>query len=460
MELQFLGACRDVGRSAVLVDGAVLLDYGIQVGEVTEYPEGSVDPKAVFVSHGHLDHTGAVPGLFGYGKSPLLFMTPPTRSLSEMLAKDTLKIARADRGRDACGFCPFSEDDLIQMFRQTVEIRPGEAIDLSDYDSSLNYTARTFDAGHIPGAVSIFLKDRFSKKSVYYTGDLNQQDTRLVGKATQAAHADALIIESTYFGRDHPPRGETENKFIDDILDTLHRGGCALIPAFAIGRTQEILLLLHAYGISPYIEGMGVEAYSRLIQFPDYLKNKSKKELVSAFQNSICLSPQGKPGGNAGNCGTGRNSGSSRKNGGSGGYASHQHIRHAPLNGSVILTTSGMLEGGPALYYLEKLKNDPRSRLMLTGFQAEGTNGRRILESKSFEKDGRIHRLSMQVERYDFSAHSGDSDLKKFTKSFCKNGVEKVFCIHGDDTPGFAEWIIENVGVDAYAPEIGNRFSI
>ncbi|WNY24751.1 MBL fold metallo-hydrolase [Methanolapillus millepedarum] len=433
MELQFLGACRDIGRSGILVNREILFDYGIKVGEVTEYPAGSVFPKAVFVSHGHLDHAGAIPGLARYLPAPSFFMTPPTASLSEMLARDTLKIAAAEGE-----YCPFSEDDLPQLFRRTVEINPGQSFDLSEYDPELSYKARFFDAGHIPGAVSIFLKEKSTDpankpfgKSVYYTGDVNHQETRLVGKATEAAHADALIIESTYFGRDHPPREETEKRFIEDIYETINRGGTVLIPAFAIGRTQEILMLLHAHGISPFVEGMGVEAYERLIRFPDYLKHQSKTELVSAFKNAVNLQKKDRSAGK----------------------------RHAPL-GSVILTTSGMLEGGPALYYLEKLKNDPRSRLMLTGFQADGTNGRQILNSKFFEKDGKIHHVSMQVNRYDFSAHSGDKDLKKFVKSFCKNGTEKVFCVHGEDTEGFAEWVSDSIGVDAYAPEIGDRFVI
>ncbi|MDV0447547.1 Ribonuclease [Methanosarcinaceae archaeon Ag5] len=432
MELQFLGACRDIGRSGILVNGEILFDYGIKVGEVTEYPSGSVFPKAVFVSHGHLDHAGAIPGLVRYMPAPRFFMTPPTASLSEMLARDTLKIAAADGD-----FCPFMEDDLPTLFRQTTEIDPGKSFDLSEYDElnlNMDYKVRFFDAGHIPGASSIFLKEKMGDgKSVYYTGDVNHQDTRLVGKATEAAHADVLIIESTYFGRDHPPRAETEKRFIEDIYETINRGGSVLIPAFAIGRTQEILMLLHANGISPYIEGMGVEAYNRLIRFPNYLRDK--KELVEAFQSAINLQQKDKI-----------------KSGG--------HHRHAPLHGSVILTTSGMLEGGPALYYLEKLKNDPRSRLMFTGYQAEGTNGRQILNSKFFEKDGKIHHINMQVNRYDFSAHSGDKDLKKFVKSFCKNGTEKVFCVHGENTEEFAKWVEENVGVEAFAPEIGDKFVI
>ena len=126
---------------------------------------------------------------------------------------------------------------------------------------------------------------------------------------------------------------------------------------------------------------------------------------------------------------------------------------------SVIVTTAGMLNGGPALHYLSRLYKDPKSKILLTGYQVEGTNGRLALKHGVVETDGAVLTLKPRIEQYDFSAHSGDSELKKLVKDFCKKGTERVFVVHGDKTEIFAQWISEEIGVDAYAPANGELFA-
>lgn len=396
----------------MLVNGDVLFDYGIKTGDIPEYPLNGMEPKVVLVSHGHLDHCGAVPNLMY--QNPEVFMTPPTAEFTFLLGKDTLKLAESTLS----GVSPFDPDDLQKLARRTQKV---------DYNSpfkSHGYSICFYDAGHIPGASGIFLESE-SGESLFYTGDFNLDDTRLVPGAAAFPEADTLILESTYFGEDHIPRKETEERFVESVLSTLDRGGTALIPAFAIGRTQEILMLLDAHGIQAYVDGMGRDVYKILKKYPEYLKNPEL--LDRAFGRAIPVKDQ-----------------------------QRDSVLKKP---SVVVTTAGMLNGGPVLYYLSRLYKDPSSKVLLTGYQVEGTNGRLALEHRLIETRGDILTLKPRVEQYDFSAHSGDSELKKVVKDFCRKGTERVFVMHGNKTESFAQWISEEIGVDAYAPANGELFA-
>jgi putative mRNA 3-end processing factor len=412
MELEFKGACREVGRSAVLVDEKIMMDYGVSPGENIKYPVNGSRPQAILVSHAHIDHSGAVPNLMDL--EPDVFMTPPTFDLSHMLAQDTLRIAERE------GEMPsYDSIDLSKFAHNTKQVDTGVEFHTHGYD------AEFFNAGHIPGASSIHLKDK-DNKSLFYTGDINTANTRLVSGAVEFPDSDVLITESTYFGDEHPPRREVEQQFIDSVMDTLDVGGTVIVPAFAIGRTQEILMLLDAHGIRAYVDGMGVRAYKLMSKHPDYIRNPT--HLKKAFDNSTAVK--------------GRKRDSVR------------------LESSVIVTTAGMLNGGPVLYYIGKKFKDPKSKIILTGYQVEGTNGRMAMDTGIIENDGVIQYLKPKIEQYDFSAHSGDKELKEMVKDFCDRGTEHVFTMHGDNCEGFADWITEEIGVKAFAPEIGERFSI
>ncbi len=396
----------------MLVNGEILLDYGIKTGDIPEYPLNGMEPKAVLVSHGHLDHCGAIPNLMY--QNPDVFMTPPTAEFTFLLGRDTLKLAETTLS----GVSPFDPEDLQKLSTRT------QKIDYGDTFKTHGYRACFYDAGHIPGASGIFLESE-SGESLFYTGDFSLKETRLVPGATKFPEADTLVLESTYFEEDHVPRKETEERFIESVLSTLDRGGTALIPAFAIGRTQEILMLLDAHGIRTYVDGMGRDVYKILRKYPEYLKDPEL--LDRAFRHAISVKDQ--------------------------------HRDSVLKEPSVVVTTAGMLNGGPVLYYLSRLYKDPKSKVLLTGYQVEGTNGRLALEHGLIETRGDILTLKPRVEQYDFSAHSGDSELKKVVKDFCRKGTQRIFVMHGNKTEIFAQWISEEIGVDAYAPANGELFA-
>jgi putative mRNA 3-end processing factor len=396
----------------LLVNEEILLDYGIKAGDTPGYPLNSMEPKVVLVSHGHLDHCGAVPNLMY--QNPEVYMTPPTADFTGLLGEDTLKLSKTTLS----GVSPFDPDDLQKLRRVTRKKDFGETFKTNGYGVCF------YNAGHIPGASGIYLESE-SGESLFYTGDFNLKETRLVSGAGEFPKADVLVLESTYFGEEHLPRKETEERFIESVLETLERGGTALIPAFAIGRTQEVLMLLDAYGIRAYVDGMGLDVYKILRKYPEYIRNPDLLE--KAFKRAVPIK-----------------------------YHQRDSVLKEP---SVIVTTAGMLNGGPALFYLSRLYKDSRSKILLTGYQVEGTNGRLALERGIIETRDEVLTLKPKIEQYDFSAHSGDSELKKFVKDFCRKGTEKVFVMHGDKTEAFAQWISEEVGVDTYAPANGESFT-
>ncbi len=404
--IQFLGGCREVGRSAVLVDG-VMIDYGMKPADPPEFPVNGVHPSSVVISHGHLDHCGTAPNLVDC--NPEIYMTPPTKDLSILLAKDSRRILNGSVKL-------FGEEEIKEFDLRSTLVDYGMTFSTSGWDITL------YDAGHIPGSASILLE---RDMSILYTGDIKTEDTRLLeGADTKYPQLDALIVESTYFETLHPDRRELEKKFIESIKETLDNGGFALIPSFAIGRTQEVLLILERYGIHPYVDGMGKEVYRILSNHPRYVRNI--KKLRKAVENATFVN------------------GRKRKK-----------VLKEP---SVIVTTAGMLNGGPALYYISNIHDDSKSRILLTGYQVEDTNGRMALEKGMLNIDGEIVRLKMKVEQYDFSAHSDDRQLKKVVENACNKGAEVVFTVHGENTEKFAEWIKENLGVQAFAPKNGDVF--
>ena len=200
-------------------------------------------------------------------------------------------------------------------------------------------------------------------------------------------------------------------------------GGNVIIPCFAVGRTQEIIMILHAYGLTPYVDGMGVDVLEILRRHPSFLRDE--KKLESAFNNVI--------------------------------FVNSKRRVDVISEPSIVVTTAGMLNGGPALYYLSKKYDDPKSRVLLTGYQVEDTNGAKAINHRYVETRGRILNLKAKVEQYDFSAHADDSGLKKIVSEFVKRGTEQVFTVHGENTKEFAEWIEENCGCTAFAPVNGDE---
>ena len=412
MEVQFLGGAGEIGRSALLVDDSLLLDYGMASESPPQYPIGTVDPDAVVVSHGHLDHAGAVPSLMSSGDLPEIHWTPPTRDLATTLAEDTLKL------HGGTPQCPFTVTDVRRMSQVSHTHGYGEA----ESFTVAGYEVTFFDAGHIPGSTHVLIDDGGTR--LLYTGDFHTDNQRLVAGTTDRPDADAVVCESTYSDVHHEDRDSVERRFVESVRRTLWEGGTVVVPAFAIGRTQEMMLVCAAHDVECYVDGMGTRVTELLRRHPDFLRDADALQRATSHARFV----DGRDG---------------------------QRRRIADQN-TVIITTSGMLSGGPAMTYVPAIREHPVNKIAMTGYQVEGTPGRDLLDTGSAEIDGRRMPVSAQVELYDFSAHADRDGLLAFLDSYRD---APVLVNHGDRTAAFAEELRED-GFDATAPELGETVTL
>ena len=421
MHLSFLGGSQEVGRSALLVDtGAekLILDYGVKINvKPTEYPkEVKKKLNAILLSHAHLDHCGAIPILYRQRQNCPFFGLEINRSLARMLMFDSYKIFKYESEEEK-----FSKRDISNAIKHFKIVKYRQPF-------MVGKTRVTFfDAGHIPGSAFILLET--PNKRILYTGDFNLSDTRLIkGADLDLPEVDALITESTYSDREHPDRLKEERKMIEAIQETLEKDGIALVSCFAIARTQETLLVFDEYELEYpiYMDGMGRKATRIINSYPDLQREyncigKALKRLDVKFITNPSI---------------------------------RKKILKKPC---IIITTSGMLTGGPIAHYIEKIYDREDCTLILTGFQVPGTEGAVLLKTGHYIHQDLDLALKMSVRKFDFSSHAPRSELFNFVKHV---NPDKVFCMHGDNAQRFAQELKEEYGFDTLAPENNKVYSI
>jgi len=419
VEITFLGGCKEVGGSGVLIrsgDDAILLDYGIYLRRTSSFPE-SVPPKeikGVFLTHAHLDHSGALPLLYISGEVPV-YATPVTFEATELLLNDLLKISEA--------FLPFEEAEIFRFKESSIHIKPGETIRVGT-----DITVKAFDAGHIPGSLSYVVE--VEGKRILYTGDINTQETQLLKRAdTNYPKLDIAIVESTYALREHPDRRKLEEDFIESVMEIVEGGGIVLVPAFAISRSQEILCVLYTYGFDYpiYLDGMAKKASRIFLKYPSYFRD------YELFYNAHKKTRWVK------------------------GEKVRKRILKEP---GIVIAPAGMLSGGSAVFYAEHILQDADNGVFLVGYQVPGTPGRMLLESGKLPVANDIISASAAVKYFDFSAHCGRTQLLDLVRSF--KGNPQVLTVHGepDACISFAEEINEEVGLNTFIPERGETIEI
>ncbi|MFU1779977.1 MBL fold metallo-hydrolase [Haloarcula japonica] len=405
MDVQFLGGAGEIGRSAVLIDESLLLDFGMLTDSPPQFPVRTPSPDAVVVSHGHLDHVGTIPALVSGDARPPIHWTPPTYELAMTLARDTLKLHGGTVN------CPFTETNVKRVTQVS------ETHGYRDSFEAAGYEVTFYNAGHIPGSAHVLVDDGDTR--LLYTGDFHTDDQRLVSGTTARPDADAIICESTYSDVDHEPRDTVEERFVESVETTLWEGGTVVVPAFAIGRTQEMLLVCEAHDIPCYVDGMGKQVTEMLGQYPEFVRDADALQRAKSHARFVT----GKDG---------------------------QRKRITDQKAAIV-TTSGMLSGGPAMTYIPEIRGNPMNKITMTGYQVEGTPGRDLLETGSAEIDGRIMPVSARVEQYDFSAHADRDGLLAYLDSYRGS---PVLVNHGDRCEAFGATLRED-GYDATAPELG-----
>jgi putative mRNA 3-end processing factor len=383
MLLNFLGGASEVGSLCLYLEERgvkLLFDCGLTPSKPPKYPAKPLPVDLLFLSHAHIDHSGMVPWLCAQQGVDTI-ATPPTISVGTMLLEDSVKVSAME------GYpVPYEKGDVRSLKRNFQNVKFGDVIEMGDLEVTIH------SAGHIPGAAMFEL---CSDKTVLFTGDINTLDTHLVA-GNKPVKCDVLIIESTYSGRNHPPRSKTEQEFLEKTREVVDRGGLAIIPAFAVGRTQEMLMTLMDSGFDTWLDGMGMAVNREYVEVPEYLRSVQKLRKAMSL-TKIVRNPD---------------------------------ERKLAARGEVVLTTSGMLDGGPVLEYIMANKNNRDSAVLLTGFQVEDTNGKRLIETGEILHNGVPQKIDSEVCFYDFSAHADHSELVKFINA-CD--PETVVLCHGDN---------------------------
>ncbi|MDD1672042.1 MAG: beta-CASP ribonuclease aCPSF1 [Methanomicrobiales archaeon] len=416
-----LGCCREVGRAAFLLstpESKILIDCGEKPGTTNGTPYlyiPEINPisqlDAVVLTHAHLDHCALVPLLFKYGFEGPVYSTPPTRDLAAMLQLDYLDVMSKEENR-----VPYSSNEVKTFVKHSIVLNYGNVTDIAP-DIKLTF----HNAGHILGSALAHFHIGDGLYNVAFTGDFNYSKSRLFSPATVSfPRLETLIIESTYGGSNdiQPSRKEAEERLYEVINTVLSRGGKVLIPAFAVGRSQEVMLALEEGmrlnkipKVTVYLDGMIREATAIHTTYPEYLNSDLRNQIFRDGFNPF-LAP----------CFVSVDSTDLRD----------QVIRGNPC---IIITTSGMLNGGPVLEYLKALAPDQKNALIFVGYQAEGTIGRRIQKGWREIPFGGRETICINMEILTVDGFSGHSDRRELINyiSHIQPRPEKIFTIHGEE---------------------------
>ncbi len=448
MNLHFLGGAMEIGGSCIYLrinDKGILMDSGIrQSGAKDPLPdfrtiqdEGGLD--AIIISHAHMDHIGSLPIISKAYPSACIYMTPMTADLTRVLLYDSLKIM--NNREDEIPL--YSQQDVLAMLDRIHPI--GFQSPFSIFE---NFTLTFYPAGHIAGAACIYLVT--DEGSLFYSGDFSSFSQRTIeGIRIPKLRPDITIVETTYGNRLHANRQVEEKRLVQLVHDCILEGKKILIPAFALGRAQEVLLILRAAiqnqeipAVPVYVDGMVRDINIMYTRNPSYLKNALGKRILKG--NEPFYTKEIQP------------------------VAAVQR-REDLLSGSspaIFLSSSGMLTGGPSALYAAKLAGSENACIIITGYQDEESPGRQLLnllenpEEKKLTINGAVFPVKCRIEQVGLSAHGDKSEIISLLDRL---SARRIFLVHGNQDA------IDELGKDLaaedfrrqiYLPECGQSFDM
>ncbi len=463
MRVRFLGAAQEVTGSMYLLElaqGTILIDCGFFQGRREEsrqrnrrLPPNVVSADAAILTHAHIDHSGNVPTLVKSGFLGSIYTTPATRDLCAYMLRDSARIQESDAAylnrkyQDDPDFTPISpiydEEDVVRALGQFIGIpyhRPFQPLK--------GVTARLINAGHILGSAEVILdvEEDGQTRRLVFSGDLGRKGLPIIRDPEfPPTPIDYVVMESTYGNRVHASVEQMHDDLERVIRETIHRGGKVIVPAFAVGRTQELIYALNS-----------LTKQGRLPPIPVYIDSPLAISVTEVFklhpecfdaETRVFLEEHGEVFGFAG-----AHFVSSRE----------ESLRLNDLKGpAIIISASGMAEAGRILHHLRNHIEDERNTILIVGFMAQHTLGRRIMERRPHVKIWGVQRdLRAHVEVLtEFSAHADRNDLLAFAKA-CGT-TQRIFLVHGEpEAQHPLKDAINALGNDVYIPSRGEAVEL
>jgi len=464
MKLTFLGAAGEVTGSQHLLETAnlrLLLDCGLFQGHRAEARTKNehfrcepTELDGVVLSHAHIDHCGNLPGLYRAGYRGPIFCTAATAEIAAVMLKDSARIQQEDvrylaRHPESDGTPPdplYTEDDVKRVVKLFEPLEYDEWHELSS-ELKLQFS----HAGHILGSAicQMQIKDRGDMRRVVFTGDLGRRGLPVLRDPQLVPGCDVLISESTYGNRVHPPAADIKSALLRIVTDAVNNGGKVIIPAFSLGRTQHVVYFLNELteaGLLPEVpvfvdsplatrltsiyerhqDDMDAEA-QRLLSIDHNLFDFPHLSYVASAQESKEL-----------------------------------NRRKGPF---VVISASGMCEHGRVLHHLKNSVTEPRNTIMIIGFQAQNTLGRRLVERQPRVRIfNREYPLRAKVETLNgLSAHADVEDFKWwFEHMAADGGIGQAFLVHGEpeSARSLAATIRDSCDEDPIIPALYESFEV
>ncbi len=447
VRLTTLGGFRQVGRSCSLLmtrGSKIMIDCGVDVSSDNNGSPYLQAPEVlplealdgVVVTHAHLDHSGLVPVLFKYGYDGPVYCTPPTRDLMSLLQIDYVKVAFGEAKKS-----PYDSSHIRDTVKHCIPLKYGETTDISP---DVRLTLQ--NAGHILGSSIAHFHIGDGLYNVALSGDIKFEKSWLFNAATNRfPRLETLVIESTYGGYHdlQPSRKEASDQVRGIAARILNRGGKMLVPVFAVGRSQEVMLVLEGLmrmkripTVPIYLDGMIWEATAIHTAYPEYLNSSLRTQIFQTGQNPFLAEVFNR--------------------------VDSQEMRERIINDTdpcIILATSGMMNGGPVIEYFKSWADNPKNALVFVGYQAEGTIGRKIQkEWKEITLSDRGNALTLQIkmdiEVVDgFSGHSDRLQLLNYVGTL-EPRPERVIIGHGEEykCSDLASSLYKKFGMETRAP--------
>lgn len=447
MKMTFYGAAREVSGSCTLLeygDTRILVDCGMFQGgnhsyqrNLKKFPFDPASLDAVLLTHAHIDHTGRIPKLIKDGFDGRVFATQPTRLLSLYMWRDAAHVMKNDArryGRERL----YTGQDVIRAFEHVHGVKYGTKVKISD-----GVSVKFREAGHIFG--SSFIEITAGKKRIVFSGDVGNDEVPILRPTESLGSADIVVMESTYGDRMHEDAGTRYARLRNAVRNTIDRKGVLLIPAFSLERTQEILYELNLMVEHKEVPSIPVFLDSPLAikilpiyhEFTEYYDTEAKQLKASGDDffkfPGLEITKKG---------------------------AESEAIRDVPPP-KVIIAGSGMMHGGRIMHHLVEYLNDPKTTLLVVGFQSAGTLGRAVVEgTQKVHIDGEeiTVRANVEVIRA-YSAHGDQEKLLRWLVSG-KRLPKKVYLNHGEphSSEVLADRIEELFGIETVIPNFGETY--